>query len=54
MHLMGIEGGGGNERVEIEDLFIPNFERQVRLIEGEDEAAKGAGLAQPLMEIEVL
>jgi electron transfer flavoprotein beta subunit len=42
------------KRVEIEDLFIPHYERQVRIIEGEDGAAKGTGLARALFEMKVL
>lgn len=41
-------------RVEIEDLIVPHHERQVRMIEGEDGAAKGAGLVQALVEMKVL
>jgi electron transfer flavoprotein beta subunit len=41
-------------RVKIEDLFIPHFERQVQIIEGEDGAAKGTGLARALVGMKVL
>lgn len=41
-------------RVEIEDLVIPHYERQVQIIEGEDGAAKGTGLARALIEMKVL
>jgi electron transfer flavoprotein beta subunit len=43
-----------NKQVELEDLFIPHLERQVKFIEGEDGAAKGAGLARTLVEMKVL
>ena len=40
--------------VEVEDLIVPRYERQVRMIEGEDGAAKGAGLTKALAEMKVL
>jgi electron transfer flavoprotein alpha/beta subunit len=40
--------------VMVEDLFVPHYERQVRIIEGEDGAAKGAGLARALVEMKAL
>jgi len=47
-------GEGIPRLVEVEDLFVPRNERQVRLIEGEDGPAKGAGLARALLEMKVL
>jgi electron transfer flavoprotein beta subunit len=40
--------------VEVEDLFIPRQERQVRMIEGEDGPAKGTALAHALLEMKIL
>jgi electron transfer flavoprotein beta subunit len=44
----------GTRLVEVEDLFVPHHERQVRMIEGEDGPAKGAALARALVEMKVL
>lgn len=40
--------------VVVEDLTIPNYERQMKVIDGEDGAAKGARLAQALVAMKVL
>jgi electron transfer flavoprotein alpha/beta subunit len=41
------------KRVEIEDLAVPHYERQIRIIDGEDGRDKGARLAQALMDMKV-
>jgi len=40
--------------VVIEDLTIPNYERQMQIIDGEDGPAKGARLAQALVAMKIL